>query len=97
MEAAEGERLRLDAKRDCFSDDAAAQVLSEALAEGQPPVLVSALTLRQWYAKSHPESGPLRVETEYLTVQSFFSTEKAVPCTCMTVGPTAGTAAFGRW
>ena len=57
-----GERMRLDEYRHRFADDAAALALSEAIAGGQPPYLVKALTFRQWYAKYHPDSGPLRYE-----------------------------------
>ena len=42
---------------------ARAQALAEALLEGQPSVRVSALVLRQWYARYHSDSGPLRFGT----------------------------------
>ena len=37
--------------------------MAEALLEGQPSVRVSALVLRQWYARYHSDSGPLRFGT----------------------------------
>ena len=42
---------------------ARAQALAEALLEGQPSARVSALALRQWFARYHPDSGPLRFNT----------------------------------
>ena len=36
--------------------------LAVALSEGHPPVyLAEPFLLRQWYAKYHPDSGPLRI------------------------------------
>ena len=46
-----------------FGDDESAQRLATVLAEGQPVLRVSALLLRQWYTKYHPDSGPLRYAT----------------------------------
>ena len=63
VEESLGERLRLDEYKQSFADEAAAQHLAEVLLEDQPPVHVSSLVLRQWYAKYHPDSGPLRFET----------------------------------
>ena len=63
VEEALGERLRLEEYQHCFEDDAAAQALTEVLAEGQPPVRVDFHALREWYAKYHPDSGPLRYDT----------------------------------
>ena len=50
VEEALGERLRLDRYRMEFVTDDAARILSEILAESQPPVKASALLLRQWYS-----------------------------------------------
>ena len=35
--------------------------MAEVLLESQPPVVVAPLLLRQWYAKYHDDSGPLRI------------------------------------
>ena len=37
--------------------------MADLLREQQPPVRVSALVLRQWYAKYHPDSGSLRYDS----------------------------------
>ena len=37
--------------------------MAEVLLESQPPVLVAPLLLRQWYAKYHPDAGPLRISS----------------------------------
>ena len=37
--------------------------MADLLREQQPPVRVSALVLRQWYAKYHPDSDPLRYDS----------------------------------
>ena len=58
-----GDRLRLAEYKQSFVDDAAAQALSEVVLEGQPPVRVSALVLRQWYSKYHPDSPAQRYHT----------------------------------
>ena len=63
LEATAGERLRLREYAQEFGDDESAQRLATVLAEGQPVLRVSALLLRQWYTKYHPDSGPLRYET----------------------------------
>ena len=63
IEEDQGERLRLNEYATRFADDATADDLANALAEGQPAVLVNALTLRQWYTKYHPNSGPMRIES----------------------------------
>ena len=63
VDASLGSRLRLDQYRHSFADDAAARQLSEDLSEGQPSFKVKALTLRQWYTKYHPDSGPLQYES----------------------------------
>ena len=55
MEAA-GERLRLLEYVDRFTCDDLDGELATVLAESQPPLQVSALILRQWYAKYHPDS-----------------------------------------
>ena len=60
MEEALGDRLRLDEYKHRFADDVSANGMAEDLAEGQPPVSVAALTLRQWYTRYHPGSGPLK-------------------------------------
>ena len=56
-----GERLRLPRYRDSFGPDVVVSLV-ETLAEGQPPVFVTATLLRQWYARFHPASGPIRIE-----------------------------------
>ncbi len=58
-----GDRLRLNEYRHQFSDASAADVLSDVLAENDPPVNVSGQMLRQWYTKYHPDSGPLKYQT----------------------------------
>ena len=37
--------------------------MADLLREQQPPVRVSSLVLRQWYAKYHPDSGPVRYDS----------------------------------
>ena len=37
--------------------------MAEVLLETQPPVAVTVLLLRQWYAKYHPDSGPMQIGT----------------------------------
>ena len=37
--------------------------MADLLREQQPPVRVSSLVLRQWYAKYHPDSVPLRYDS----------------------------------
>ena len=73
VEDAAGERLRLDQYKLCFGDGLAAAALAEVLAEGQPPVLVDGLTLRQWYVKYHPDSGPYHINTTEQLEESFGS------------------------
>ena len=63
VEESIGERLRLSQYEDCFVDADAAERLSVVFAEQQPAVAVSGLLLRQWYAKYHPKSGPLKYDT----------------------------------
>ena len=63
MEEELGDRLRLPEYAGRFASDDIAKGISEDLAEGQPPVLVGALTLRQWYTKYHPDSGSLEYQT----------------------------------
>ena len=57
-----GERLRLLLYKDRFTD-AEAPGMAETLLESQPPVLVDPLLLRQWYAKYHPDAGPLCISS----------------------------------
>ena len=57
-----GDRLRLNQYREYLLTDEGANSLSRRLEESQPPVVVSALLLRQWYVKYHPDGGPLRFE-----------------------------------
>ena len=59
VEDALGDRLRLAQHAHLFQSDVSAQSLSETLEESQPSVKVSALLLRQWYAKYHPAAGRL--------------------------------------
>ena len=63
VDALLGSRLRLDQYRHSFADDAVAKQLSEDLSEGQPSFKVTPLTLRQWYTRYHPDSGPLQYES----------------------------------
>ena len=63
IEKDQGERLRLHEYKEFFADDAASQNLADAMAEGQPAVLVNSLTLRQCYTKYHPDSGPVRIDS----------------------------------
>ena len=63
VEEALGERLRRDENKQSVADYAAAQSMSEDFAQEQPPVSVTALTLRQWYIKYHPDSGPLKYQS----------------------------------
>lgn len=58
-----GERLRLAEYAEYFGSDATAQALVDRLSEGDPAFVVSSLLLRQWYARWHPQSGPLRYDT----------------------------------
>ena len=58
-----GTRLRLDEYQHYFAGDAVAKQLSERLSEGQPSFKVTPLTLRQWYTRYHPASGPLQYES----------------------------------
>ena len=58
-----GERLRLSQYRQRFLNEDAVKELVQVLAESQPPVQVGLHTLRQWYVKYHPDSGPLRYAT----------------------------------
>ena len=55
-----GTRLRLDQYVGHFQSETSARILSELLAESQPPHQVSANVLRSWYIKYHPLSGPLQ-------------------------------------
>ena len=63
VEEALGDRMRLDEYKHCFADDTVAEALTLVLAEGQPRHVVAVLTLRQWYVKYHPASGPVRFGT----------------------------------
>ena len=63
LEEAAGERLRLHEYSDKFLSDESAGELSVTLAESQPPLHASALILRSWYVKFHPDSGALRYDT----------------------------------
>ncbi len=58
-----GERLRLAEYAEYFGSEDRAQALADRLSEGDPCFVVSALLLRQWYARCHPGSGPLRYDT----------------------------------
>ena len=62
VEEAIGARLRLDQYKHNFTADAV-NILVEVLAESSPPVVVEPLLLRQWYAKYHPDSGPLQIHS----------------------------------
>ena len=58
-----GDRLRLPQYREHFEEEACVS-LAAALSEGQPAVyLAEPFLLRQWYAKYHPDSGPLRISS----------------------------------
>jgi hypothetical protein len=58
-----GDRLRLPEYRSQFINHESARKQSEALSESQPAHQVSALVLRQWYTKFHPDSGSLSYAT----------------------------------
>ena len=58
VEEATGDRLRFVQYKDNFFADGSCTMV-EVLMESSPPVVVDALLLRQWYAKYHPDSGPL--------------------------------------
>ena len=58
-----GERLRLAEYAEYFGSEDRAQALADRLSEGDPCFFVSALLLRQWYARCRPRSGPLRYDT----------------------------------
>ena len=61
IEATIGDRLRLPQYKEQFAE-AYYDSLVVSLSEGQPPVhLAEPSLLRQWYAKYHPDSGPLRI------------------------------------
>ena len=63
VEAAIGDRLRLAQYSDSFRAESV-HVSAESLIEAQPPVfLADPELLRQWYAKYHPDSGPIRVSS----------------------------------
>ena len=51
-----GDRVRLPQYTKLFTEDEA-PVLVEALLESQPSVVLTAVLLRQWHAKYHPDSG----------------------------------------
>ena len=58
-----GDRLRLPQYREQFGEELY-DSLAVALSEGQPPVyLAEPFLLWQWYAKYHPDSGPLRISS----------------------------------
>ena len=61
VEDAAGEQLRLDEYAERLAGDVYAS--AEVLSERQPPILVSASVLRQWYNQYHPASGPLEYHT----------------------------------
>ena len=63
LEEAAGERLRLQEYTENHTSDALAGKLATVLAESQPPLQVSALILRQWFTKYHPDSGALACAT----------------------------------
>ena len=57
-----GDRLRLPQYADRFTEEGA-PLMAAVLQESQPPVVVAPLLLRQWYAKYHPDSGPLQIHS----------------------------------
>ena len=58
-----GDRLRLPQYREHFEEEARVSLAAD-LSEGQPAVyLAEPFLLRQWYAKYHPDSGPLRISS----------------------------------
>ena len=58
-----GDRLRLLQYRHQFGEDSYDNLAAD-LSEGQPSVyLADPFLLRQWYAKYHPDSGPLRISS----------------------------------
>ncbi len=60
VEDALGERFRLAARRQDFADEAAAELLSQSLAEERLPVHITGPLLLEWYARYHPDAGTLR-------------------------------------
>ena len=62
VEEAIGERLRLSQYKEQFTESAAPSLVA-VLQESSPPVAVTALLLLQWYAKYHPDAGPLRIHS----------------------------------
>ena len=59
-----GQRLRLPRYNYSFTEEAA-PVLAGSFAEDEPPVLVQAQLLRQWYAKHHPNSILCRLRVSH--------------------------------
>ena len=57
-----GDRLRLPQYAHRFTQ-VDAPSMAEVLLESQPSVVVTALLLRQWHVKYHPDSGPKPIET----------------------------------
>ena len=55
--------MRLQEYTENHTSDALAGKLATVLAESQPPLQVSALILRQWFTKYHPDSGALACAT----------------------------------
>ena len=61
LEAQAGDKLRLPQYEEFF--EGMVGELALQLREDNPPVDVSSILLSQWYAKYHPASVPLRVES----------------------------------
>ncbi len=57
------ERFRLATHRQGVADEAAAELLSQSLAEEQPPVHITGILLLEWYARYYPDAGTLRADT----------------------------------
>ena len=53
-----GQRLRLAEYEHRFGTADGSRLLSEELAESQPPFVVEGILLRQWFARYHPCAGP---------------------------------------
>ena len=63
IELSIGDRLRSQQYRELFAEELYDNLVV-ALSEGQPPVyLVEPFLLRQWYAKYHPDNGPIRISS----------------------------------
>ena len=63
LETRAGEQLRLEEYAPYFRDEDLVRELQVSLAEGQPPLRTTVPVLMSWYARYHPDGGPLRYAT----------------------------------